>query len=204
MSYTVVGGKQGHAACRILFPDKSTFVAVECHGDHKNATNLSQIWPSSPLGILPDLKQWCLVSMSPQTQQAMKLTLPSQDNCYLHGDLLKQNTIHQGKLSDTESYHNMLHVDNIYGSGVNGRNKKVHMAKPSLETTTGDNCHPVMNPFKSLLIENDKRVLSMFHSLCSSHSLHSAFQAEIHRNRYQPVHKLGHTRRITYGLLRSL
>ena len=38
---TVVGGKQGHAPCKILSLQQSTFfVSVEFHGDHKAVTKM--------------------------------------------------------------------------------------------------------------------------------------------------------------------
>ena len=35
-------------------------MSVEFHGDHKTVIMLRLIWPPSVLGILSDLKQWCL------------------------------------------------------------------------------------------------------------------------------------------------
>ena len=37
---TVVGGKQGHALCKILLPQQSLFAPVECHEDHKTVTKM--------------------------------------------------------------------------------------------------------------------------------------------------------------------
>ena len=62
---TVVEGKQGHVPCKILLLHQSLFfVSVEFHGDHSIVIKLRSIWPPSILGILPDLRQWCLSIMT--------------------------------------------------------------------------------------------------------------------------------------------
>ena len=58
---TVVGGKQGHALCKILSLQQILFlVSFEFHRDHKTVIKFKWIWPPSVLMILLDLKQWCL------------------------------------------------------------------------------------------------------------------------------------------------
>ena len=55
---TVVGGKHRHASCKILLLQQHLFL---CQSNFMEIIRLLwQIWPPSVLGMLPDLKQWCL------------------------------------------------------------------------------------------------------------------------------------------------
>ena len=53
----VVGGNQWHAPCMILSLRHSLFLSQL---NFMEITRLTQIWSPSVLGILPDVKQWCL------------------------------------------------------------------------------------------------------------------------------------------------
>ena len=59
-SETVFGVSKGILHVNYFHSNKAFFVSVECHGDHMTVTKLRCIWPTSLLGILPDVKQWCL------------------------------------------------------------------------------------------------------------------------------------------------
>ena len=65
----VVGVSKGMLPVKYV-PIKPLFVSVEFHRDHKTVTKVRCIWPPSVLGILPDLKQWCM-SVSKVTIQAL-------------------------------------------------------------------------------------------------------------------------------------
>ena len=63
-------GNQGHATCKTPSLRQSLFiVSIKFLEDHKTVTKLRCIWPPSVLGILPDLKQWCLYTMRARGQR---------------------------------------------------------------------------------------------------------------------------------------